>query len=30
VLVASPIALWLGVTREHMIKPVKQKEEAVV
>ncbi|POZ63697.1 protein translocase subunit SecF [Chromobacterium alticapitis] len=30
VLVASPIALWLGVKREHMIKPVKQKEEAVV
>ena len=30
VLVASPIALWLGVTREHMIKPVKPKEEAVV
>ncbi|UTH74743.1 protein translocase subunit SecF [Chromobacterium sp. IIBBL 290-4] len=30
VLVASPIALWLGVKREHMIKPVKPKEEAVV
>ncbi|MDF0604091.1 protein translocase subunit SecF [Neisseriaceae bacterium TC5R-5] len=30
VLVASPIALWLGVKREHMIKPVKSKEEAVV
>ncbi len=30
VLVASPIALWLGVSREHMIKPVKPKEEAVV
>ena len=30
VLVASPIALVLGVRREHMIKPVKPKEEAVV
>ncbi|WP_137009998.1 protein translocase subunit SecF [Aquitalea aquatilis] len=30
VLVASPIALWLGVSREHMVKPVKSKEEAVV
>jgi preprotein translocase subunit SecF len=30
VLVASPIALWLGVSREHMIKPTKSKEEAVV
>ena len=30
VLVASPIALALGVKREHMIKPVKPKEEAVV
>ena len=30
VLVASPIALWLGVSREHMIKPTKPKEEAVV
>ena len=30
VLVASPIALALGVSREHMIKPVKPKEEAVV
>jgi preprotein translocase subunit SecF len=30
VLVASPIALWLGVSREHMVKPVKPKEEAVV
>lgn len=27
VLVASPIALWLGVKREHMIKPVKQKRK---
>ena len=30
VLVASPIALALGVSHEHMIKPVKPKEEAVV
>ena len=30
VLVASPIALWLGVSRDHMIKPTKPKEEAVV
>lgn len=30
VLVASPIALALWVKREHMIKPVKPKEEAVV
>ncbi|BAK76120.1 protein-export membrane protein SecF [Pseudogulbenkiania sp. NH8B] len=30
VLVASPIALWLGVAREHMIKPQKPKDEAVV
>ncbi|SMF41900.1 protein translocase subunit SecF [Pseudogulbenkiania subflava] len=30
VLVASPIALWLGVVREHMIKPQKPKDEAVV
>ena len=30
VLVASPIALALGVKREHMIKVVKPKEEAVV
>ena len=30
VLVASPLALALGVKREHMIKVVKPKEEAVV
>lgn len=31
VLVASPIALWLGVSREHFIKPVETEEvEAVV
>jgi preprotein translocase subunit SecF len=30
VLVASPLALALGVKREHMIKIVKPKEEAVV
>lgn len=30
VLVASPLLLLLGLTRENMIKPVKNKEEAVV
>jgi preprotein translocase subunit SecF len=30
VLVASPLALALGTTREHMVKAVKPKEEAVV
>lgn len=30
VLVASPLLLLLGLTRENMIKPVKAKEEAVV
>ena len=30
VLVASPLALALGIKREHMIKPPKQKQEAVV
>ncbi|HEY9103618.1 protein translocase subunit SecF [Chitinimonas sp.] len=30
VLVASPLLLLFGVTRENMIKPVKTKEEAVV
>ena len=30
VLVASPIVMWLGVSREQFIKPPKQKEEAVV
>jgi preprotein translocase subunit SecF len=30
VLVASPVALWLGVSRDHMIKPTKPKQEAVV
>lgn len=31
VLVASPIALWLGVTREHFVKPLEEeKEEAVI
>ncbi|PHV11617.1 protein translocase subunit SecF [Chitinimonas sp. BJB300] len=30
VLVASPLLLLLGVTRENMIRPVKVKEEAVV
>jgi preprotein translocase subunit SecF len=30
VLVASPLVLLLGVSRENLIKPVKNKEEAVV
>ncbi len=30
VLVASPIVMWLGVSREQFVKPKKQKEEAVV
>ena len=30
VLVASPIVMWLGVSREQFIQPPKQKEEAVV
>jgi len=30
VLVASPLALALGTKREHMVKIVKPKEEAVV
>ena len=30
VLVASPLVMWLGVTREDFIKPEKTKEEAVV
>ncbi|MDR2240203.1 MAG: protein translocase subunit SecF [Zoogloeaceae bacterium] len=30
VLVASPLLMWLGVSREQFIKPQKQKEEAVV
>lgn len=30
VLVASPLVMWLGVSREQFIKPKKQKEEAVV
>ena len=30
VLVASPLVMWLGVTREHFIQPKKEKEEAVV
>ncbi|MBV8657460.1 MAG: protein translocase subunit SecF [Burkholderiales bacterium] len=30
VLVASPLLLFFGVTRENMIKPVRVKEEAVV
>ena len=30
VLVASPLVMWLGVTREDFIKPEKKREEAVV
>ncbi len=30
VLVASPIVLWLGVSREDFVKPVKQEADAVV
>ncbi len=30
VLVASPLAIWLGMKREQFIKPPKEKEEAVV
>ena len=30
VLVASPIALWLGVSRAQFVQPKKEKEEAVV
>ena len=30
VLVASPLVMWLGVSREQFIKPQKPKEEAVV
>jgi preprotein translocase subunit SecF len=30
VLVASPIVMWLGVSREDLVKPEKPKQEAVV
>ena len=30
VLVASPIVMWLGVSREDLVKPEKSKQEAVV
>lgn len=30
VLVASPLVMWMGVSRTNLIKPVKNKEEAVV
>jgi len=30
VLVAAPLVMWLGVSREQFIKPRKEKEEAVV
>ncbi|GMV55029.1 MAG: protein-export membrane protein SecF [Betaproteobacteria bacterium] len=30
VLVASPLLMWLGVSREQLVKPKKEKQEAVV
>jgi preprotein translocase subunit SecF len=30
VLVASPLAIWLGMAREQFVKPKKEKQEAVV
>jgi len=30
VLVACPLVMWFGVSREQFIKPQKQKDEAVV
>lgn len=30
VLVASPLVMWMGVSRENLVKPVKRKEEAIV
>jgi preprotein translocase subunit SecF len=30
VLVASPLVMWLGVSREQFIQPKKEKQEAVV
>jgi len=30
VLVASPLVMWLGVTREDLVRPERKKEEAVV
>ncbi|HMT02138.1 MAG TPA: protein translocase subunit SecF [Burkholderiales bacterium] len=30
VLVSSPIVMWLGISRENLIKPEKRKEEAIV
>lgn len=30
VLVASPLVMWLGVSRENLVKQTKRKEEAVV
>ena len=29
VLVASPLVMWLGVSREHFVKPIKEKAEGV-
>jgi preprotein translocase subunit SecF len=30
VLVASPLVMWLGVSREQFVKPKVEKQEAVV
>ena len=30
VLVASPLVMWMGISRTNLVKPVKRKEEAVV
>jgi len=30
IFVSSPIAMWLGVSREHFVQPKKEKQEAVV
>jgi preprotein translocase subunit SecF len=30
IFVASPLVMWLGVSREQFVKPKKEKEEAVV
>lgn len=30
VLVASPLVMWMGISRDNLLKPTKRKEEAVV